>query len=253
MDVSLRMEKPDPDENELLSKGYWQKNLLLDEISGVMTSYIVVRRKLSVVPRKDRARIVLFVGGRGVAAVSDRVYPVNGIAILCPPFDTAFEVQADETVVKYLEILMTVTPAEYASRVDLNRQLPYFLNYSECDQYREQIKSVKTISRTLLPVDIIPRLAIGSVETTGPDTVQTHQHRMLEQLFFGLPGNNSRVTADDQEVEFKENVLLHIPQGSHHGVTVKQGNTLHYLWIDFFISAQDTSYIADTHISMNAE
>ena len=55
---------------------------------------------------------------------------------------------------------------------------------------------------------------------------------MLEQLFFGLPDNNCFVRADDDEIPFGENVLLHIPLGSNHSVRVEPGHKLHYLWLD---------------------
>jgi len=94
----------------------------------------------------------------------------------------------------------------------------------------------------------VPRLCIGSVETSGPDEVATHTHPMLDQLFFGLPGNDCMVMADNAESRFLENDLLHIPLGSMHGVSVEAGKHLHYIWIDLFHSEEEMGYMKDTHI-----
>ena len=71
---------------------------------------------------------------------------------------------------------------------------------------------------------------------------------MLEQLFFGLKMNDCTVTADGIEATFKENTLLHIPLGSRHGVVVKEGNMLNYIWMDLFRSQEDMGYIKENHI-----
>jgi quercetin dioxygenase-like cupin family protein len=109
--------------------------------------------------------------------------------------------------------------------------------FGECEAYHEAIKSAKTVSRTLLPKNIVPRMAIGTVETTGPDTVKRHRHPMLEQYFLGLENNNITVLSDSASTVLKENELFHIPSGSDHGAEVAEGNKLYYVWMDFF---QDT-------------
>ena len=88
---------------------------------------------------------------------------------------------------------------------------------------------------------------MGSVETEGPDIVDRHEHPMLEQLFFGLKGNECLVAADDLSLEFTEDMLLHIPLGSSHGVEVSKEKKLHYLWLDFFMNQDDMSYISEAH------
>jgi hypothetical protein len=70
---------------------------------------------------------------------------------------------------------------------------------------------------------------------------------MLEQLFFGLPGNACMVTADDVEQTLGERVLLHIPLGSSHSVRVKEGRRMHYIWMDFFRNEEDLTYIQEQH------
>jgi hypothetical protein len=71
---------------------------------------------------------------------------------------------------------------------------------------------------------------------------------MLEQLFFGLSGNDVVVSADSAEARLLGKELLHIPLGSRHGVTVEAGKELHYIWIDLFHSQEGMDYIRNTHI-----
>ena len=103
----------------------------------------------------------------------------------------------------------------------------------------------------ILNEDIVPRLCMGSVETSGPDEVAAHIHPMLDQLFFGLSGNDCMVMAGTAESRFLENDLLHIPLGSRHGVSVETGKYLNYIWIDLFHTQEEMGYMKDTHIIIN--
>jgi len=88
---------------------------------------------------------------------------------------------------------------------------------------------------------------MGTVQTKGPDEVGAHEHPMLEQLFFGLSGNNCTVYADDAQTAFPEYSVLHIPLGSRHSVSVEEGETLNYIWMDFFLDSKGEEWL-DTHI-----
>jgi len=257
MHAYIRMENIDPDKRSLRAEGYWEKNILPKEIAGVTTNYAIIEKEKEHILQphgtegRAKARVILFTRGTCIITVPNHTYRVKEIAIFCPTLDTAVTVSAEDCDIEYLEVLIDLTQTESTNRENINKKLPYFLLYSECDRYREEIKSDKTINRTLLPIDIIPRLAIGSVETVGPDTVEAHRHPMLEQLFYGLSGNHCCLKADEQEAVFEENVLLHIPLGSIHGVGVEEDNILHYLWLDFFKSERDTSYIDESHVPID--
>ena len=257
MDTYIKMENIDPDRRNPRAEGFWKKNILPKEIAGVTTNYAIIEKEKEHILRpyategRAKARVILFIRGMCMITVPNHTYKVGEMAIFCPTLDTAVRVSAEDCDVEYLEVLIDLTQTETTNRDRTNKKLPFFLHYSECERYREEIKSDKSINRTFLPVDIIPRLTIGSVETVGPDTVEAHRHPMLEQLFYGLPGNHCYLKVDEQEVAFEENVLLHIPLGSVHGVGVEEDNILHYLWLDFFRSERDTSYIADSHIPID--
>ena len=124
-----------------------------------------------------------------------------------------------------------------------NKYAMYFTKFSDCEPYTEKIKSPNTISRTVLPADIIPRVSLGTVEAPGPDEVGAHEHAMLDQLFLGLTDNDVVVHADDKSAEFKAYSLLHIPIGSSHWVTVGENKKMYYLWMDFFLTKEGQEWL----------
>jgi hypothetical protein len=86
-------------------------------------------------------------------------------------------------------------------------------------------------------------MAIGTVETTGPDSVGAHRHPMLEQLFFGLKDNDITVSADEARANLTAFSILHIPLGSNHGAEVAAGKKLHYVWMDFFMAKEGQEWL----------
>ena len=124
-----------------------------------------------------------------------------------------------------------------------NTQHPYFAKFTDCEAYTESIKSPNTVSRTVLPNKYIPRIAMGTVETTGPDKVDPHEHAMLEQLFLGLSANNVVVYADDGQIDFPAYSILHIPLGSSHSVEAGKGNKMYYMWMDFFLDKKGEEWL----------
>jgi len=192
------------------------------------------------------SRVFFFLEGRGVVTCADRQHAVEEIAVFAPGNQTAAGIRAVSKLV-FLELRMEMSPDDLAWAAGRESSTPFFATYSKCRTYREAIKSEKTVSRTLLPDNIIPRFCAGSVQTTGPDQVGAHRHPMLEQLFMGLSGNDCRVYADDASCAFGGNVLLHIPLGSEHSVRVDPGKELHYIWIDRFRSAEGIAWITQNH------
>ncbi len=123
----------------------------------------------------------------------------------------------------------------------------YIKSFSECPVYTEDIKSEKTINRMLLPEGLVPRFCMGLVETEGPDEVGEHEHDMLDQVFLGLEDCRCLVHADGAKALLTQNMLLHIPLGSKHSVTVEEGNKLSYIWMDFFLSQEGQKYMEEQH------
>jgi hypothetical protein len=231
-------------------RGIARKLILPGEITGIKTFYAELRGGIAnkYLPEKKKLRILLFTNGSGNVMQDGLNFAIEELALFVPDIHREFEITSGKKSLSYLEIVLHLT-AEDLQLMDGQKGLfPYYLQYSDCRLYDENIKSVKTINRTILSEDIVPRLCIGSVQTNGPDAVAEHTHPMLEQLFFGLAGNDIVVMADSAKTKFLEKDLLHIPLGSRHGAKVEAGKELHYIWIDLFHSQDDMDYIRNHHI-----
>lgn len=220
--------------------------LLPGAIAGVETNYYVLGVGARHAPTRHpaRARVFLFTCGAGGVRTADAVFPFTEVAGFAAPGNAPVVITATFAPLEYLEILIDLQEREVAH---LLPQGPYFVLYSRCEAYTEAIKSARTISRTIVPPKTIPRFCMGSVEALGPDAVASHAHPMLEQLFFGLPGNACVVTADDAEAVLGDRALLHIPLGAWHGARVGEGSRLHYIWMDFFTQEEDLAYLQAHH------
>jgi hypothetical protein len=198
-------------------------------------------------PLASHGRAMLITAGNGRIVASHRSLPINEIALFAPVHGEPLTAHAGDVQLEILELRVRLNgddPAEFAANC---HHYPWFAPYSECPTYRERIKSDKTVSRTLMPEHTFPRLCVGSVQTTGDDSVAAHEHPMLEQLFYGLKGNSCVVQADDATAAFGEDDLLHIPLGSSHGVAVSAPSELHYIWIDLFRDRSGMSWITQEH------
>ena len=215
------------------------RNVLPGEIPGIRSTM------LSMAPgvmhcepaSEEEDRVFLVLSGHGELTADGKGYPVAGETIAHFPVGWSVDVKANGAQgLDILVLRLTLTPVDredLAAHTGLNR-VAYVKAFKECEPYGEAIKSAKTVSRTLLPKDIVPRMAIGTVETTGPDKVSPHRHPMLEQYFLGLQNNDIVVVSDDARTALKADDLFHIPSRSNHGAEVADGRKLYYVWMDFF-------------------
>ena len=218
------------------------RDVLPNEIPGIRTTHISLPPHAThTEPATDAEdRVYLILSGTGELTSNDFHHPIAPETIAHFPLGWTVEIKATPTTADQgLDILIlrqTLTPPDREDLITHAAQarVPYLKTFAECPPYGESIKSPKTISRTLLPKDIVPRMAIGTVETTGPDQVAPHRHPMLEQYFLGLTNNDITVIADDLRVPLKPHDLYHIPLGSLHGAEVAPARKLHYIWMDFF-------------------
>jgi hypothetical protein len=190
----------------------------------------------------ENANMFVFIKGNGSFLADTMTYNIvpesiaipfslNSITIKIPAGDTVHFVKFTKKLsVQDLED-MKAFPAE-------NKFTVYFKKFSDCTPYTEKIKSPNTVSRTVLPADILPRVSLGTVGTSGPDAVGAHKHPMLDQLFLGLAQNDITVHADDKSVNLGEFSILHIPTGSSHWATVEKDKKMYYLWMDFFLTKE---------------
>jgi len=247
--MKIRKESCETDSSD---KQLTKKLVLKGEIHDLNTISIHIpdREALHFVPPQDTISIFLFTHGMGKIKQGKRQFNVMEIAVYVPACSEEATFISLNGKLEILEIILQLSEddkQDIKNRQDL-LPYPYFVIYSKCKKYKESIKSDKTINHMLLPENIVPRFCMGAVQTYGPDRVGSHAHPMLEQLFFGLNENDCVVTADRAVTSFEENVLLHIPLGSEHGIRVEEGKMLNYIWMDFFHTREDMGYMAENHI-----
>lgn len=222
--------------------------LMTREIREVTVDFVTVAgtgRHVEPV-RKDSAVVWLVLDGRGTMQTRDRKFEVDGETIARAPQGWDWRIEAAPGSALHLVRVrrdLTAGDLEELKKFPEHQAAPLVKKFRECTPYREAIKSAKTVSRTLLPENYVPRMAMGTVETTGPDVVGAHRHPMLEQIFLGLRGNDITVTADEASANLKEFSILHIPLGSNHGAQVDAGRKLHYIWMDFFMEKEGQEWL----------
>ncbi|MGJ5817483.1 hypothetical protein [Paludibaculum fermentans] len=233
------------------------KPVLTGEIRGVTTDQVsIVGPGRHVEPAHAKEAVVwLILDGKGTMHAGSAKYEVQGETIARAPQGVAWQIEvAKGEVLHAVRVRRELTADDLAElkKFPQNNAAPLVKKFSECTPYGEAIKSPKTVSRTLLPENYVPRMAMGTVQTTGPDTVGRHKHPMLEQIFLGLKGNDITVLADEHNANLTEFSILHIPLGSNHGAEVANGRNLHYVWMDFFIAKEGQEYLKN-HLTLDPQ
>ena len=234
------------------SKASHSKEILLNEIDGIRIFHFALGAEDGQEEQLDSKYkfFYLFIKGTGSLVVNDKLYNVEPESIFLPNAVLDFSIQtAKNDTLHFIKISCDLTAQDILDLEEFPKKHTeeiYFTKFADCEAYTEAIKSPTTISRTVLPNKYIPRVALGTVKTKGPDQVAPHEHPMLEQLFLGLTDNQVIVTADDLKIDFPAYSILHIPLGSSHSVEVIEGEIMHYIWMDFFLDKKGEEWL-ETH------
>lgn len=232
------------------------ESILPGEISEVEVDHITLKGPFTYDEEISEIQdlIYLFLTGEGTFYSRDTKKQIEkeSIAVATSATSVRIKVPRWETLhfIRIKKLLSEKDFQDIASFPPENRGELYFKTFLECEAYTEKIKSPNTVSRTILPKDHIPRVAMGTVQAPGPDAVGAHEHGMLEQLFLGLSNNQITVHADGINCDFGEYDILHIPRGSSHGVSVEDNNQMYYVWMDFFMTKEGQVWLK-THKSMD--
>jgi len=231
---------------------HYVKSILEGEIEGIHVEHVAIaNNKVMVDSAKDGYKtIYLFIKGSGDVVAENTSYKINAETIFLPNVVKTITIKpADDDSLHYLKISCRLSTQDKKDLDELpteNSSTVYCAKFIDCQSYSEAIKSPNTTSRTILSNEYIPRVAMGTVQTKGPDKVAAHEHPMLEQLFLGLSKNNCVVYANDDHVAFTQYSILHIPLGSSHWVSVEEDETLYYVWMDFFLDKKGEEWL-QTH------
>ncbi|WP_400079145.1 cupin domain-containing protein [Winogradskyella sp. R77965] len=215
------------------------KTVLKNEIPGIEVEHITLTGDaINHLTEDGHKDIYLFVSGKGTVTANAENYDIVPETILLPNAIKTISIKATENdTLSFLKISTKLTEQDLLDLKEFpaeNTQNVYYRKFTDCEAYTEPIKSPNTVSRTILPNKYLPRIAMGTVQTKGPDKVGAHEHGMLEQLFLGLTDNQVIVYADDAQINFPEHSILHIPLGSSHSVEALDGDEMYYVWMDFF-------------------
>lgn len=196
---------------------------------------------------RNSAKVLFLIEGTARFAVNGTVYSFDQRASLVPSpeQDAALEATTD---VRLLEVHRKLAPEDLEELEGYSVSYPYHRIYEDSVQYADKNTSQKTIKREIVRQHIIPRFAMGSCESFGPDTMGTGCHPHLDQFFFSLPGNDIQVNIDNEPLRLTENTLLHIPLGARHNVVVPEGKYMHYIWIDYCISSEAARGLDSSHV-----
>ena len=176
--------------------------------------------------------ILILLDGSTVYTTDGKAYAFDGRTTFVPAPDKSLTVLA-KTTTRILEIQWDEEEGDAADLVEYKTVFPVIVPYQESIQYIDPNKSEKTISRMMIPHEIIPRFTIGSVESYGYDLVRPHAHPMLDQFFYSFAENDMEVIIDGEKYNMKGDGIMHIPLGSNHGVEVTGDRHMHYMWVDF--------------------
>lgn len=227
----------------------FSEQLLIGEIAETEIEHVAIvgPQSYTVAISHEYVNMFIVIKGKGTLQADTSYFDLvpESIAIPSAYDDMVFNIPEGEVLhyILFKRWINESDKAELAGYPDENKYDMFFTKFDDCEPYTEKIKSPNTTSRTVLPQDIMPRLALGTVEAPGPDAVGAHEHPMLDQLFLGLAGNEITVHADDISTTLGEFELLHIPLGSSHGVTVGENKLMYYLWMDFFMTKEGQEWL----------
>jgi quercetin dioxygenase-like cupin family protein len=236
---------------------HYSKSILENEIKGIHVEHKAIPAKNALIDSSvdGYKTIYLFVKGAGEVIAENAIYEIVPETIFLPNEvkDITIKSASDDTL-HYLKVSCYLSAQDRISLKDLpaeNIKNIYYAKFSDCQSYSESIKSPNTVSRTILSNEYIPRIAMGTVQTKGPDKVAAHEHPMLEQLFLGLSENNCIVYADGEKVEFPEYSVVHIPLGSSHSVSVEKDENMYYVWMDFFLDKKGEEWLKTHNVDVD--
>ncbi len=226
--------------------------VLENEVKDVLIEFISIKGnyKLETPTQYDVLDVLLTISGEGQLQVNDNFYEINSSTIARIPFNQNYNIQVktgnEFSFIRLRKLLDKKDVQVIKNKID-NFDTLYIKALADCPTYKEDIKSDKTLNRMILPEGLVPRFAMGSVETEGPDEVGEHDHPMLDQIFFGLKGCKCSCFANGEETVLTENMMLHIPLASKHYVSVAEGDKLAYIWMDFFLTLEGEKYMGEQH------
>lgn len=241
--LEIAMQSVDQD-----NKSCKETELLTGEIEGVGVLFTQMQAgKTKSIPGDTDVLRVIFLLDGSISVKGDRECTLDRQGAVVPHPHELTVLTAMKTS-QWLEIVWTLCADDSKSIGQSKLPFPLVFNYEKSKRYRDPFKSDKTISRSVIDHHILPKFAMGSVESFGFDRVEPHAHPLIDQFFFSFSENQAELIVEDDHKYFGGYTLIHIPLGSSHGVQVFTGKKMHYLWIDFMVDKKGLAYLDKVHI-----
>lgn len=223
-------------------------HLLPHTIKGAEVYYHSLKRgkTLKLDAQEGKLRTFLLIDGAAVftAGVTEGALDKRGSYVVGIGKETVITVSENTHI---LEVLWKLDDAGERFLKEHQITFPIRQIYEECSQYREDFKSKKCISRSMIDHHILPSFCMGSNESYGPDLVQQHAHPLIDQFFFSFEENDVDLLIDNYVQPLEGDTLVRIPLGSNHGVRIPEGKKMHYVWIDFMVDPGAVAYLDEVH------
>ena len=163
----------------------YTKELMVGEISDLKVEHMafVESTMQSVILEEGHVSMFLIIKGNGILHAGSFNQNLSSESIAIPSNEfgqVQFEISDGEEL-HFLKFTKKLSAKDFEDLKNFPKENKYQLFYTrfeDCEPYTEKIKSPNTISRTVLPADIVPRVSLGTVEAMGPDKVGAHEHPM---------------------------------------------------------------------------
>ena len=168
----------------------YSKSILENEIKDIHVAHIAITGENAIIDssKEGYKTIYLFVKGAGNVIAANTNYEIVPETILLPNTVKNITIKtAKNDTLHYLKISSKLTAQDLLDLKEFpaeNTQNVYYAKFTDCKSYTEPIKSPNTVSRTILPNKYIPRIAMGTVQTKGPDKVGAHEHPNVRTIIF---------------------------------------------------------------------
>lgn len=222
--------------------------MLQDEIRGTYPAYISLQAGEKVSIDESCRQLLLFLIQGSVDFIQNDSTPLTFAerVVYIPDPQIRTEIQANSDSFLFM-LSWDVSEEDRCLLKNKPIRYPYIQYYRNCPQYTEPFKSAKTISRTIVPHNLLPRFSMGSNEAGENDRVEMNNHPHIDQYFFSFPENDVFLLIENKKIHFTGNTFLHVPLGCNHGVEIGSGQKMHYIWIDFIIDAEGIKYLDTVH------
>jgi len=117
--------------------------VLPGEIVGVRTYFAELRGGMAnkYLPEENEHRILLFTNGTGSIRQDGFSFAIDELSLFVPDHYREFFISSGKKNLSYLEIILHLADEDLLWLGEREDKFPYFIRYTECREYVDEIKS----------------------------------------------------------------------------------------------------------------